>query len=142
MTVAAISLKKEKKQYIEEYINYSSKGPAALHGEKPDFCAISHYKGYNRGLLEKGGGDYCDTGTSAACPVVSGIVALLLQAESNLSQQEIKECLSSTASPLSLNWNNKTGHGTVRAKDAYDLISLKRVIDKDNKQNPSKLVNV
>ena len=30
----------------EEYIGYSSQGPAALDKQKPDFCSISHFEGY------------------------------------------------------------------------------------------------
>jgi serine protease AprX len=86
ITVGALTIQNK----YPEYLDYSSKGPAALDDEKPDFCSYSHFKGYNS----------CDTGTSASSPVTAGVVALLLQSNNSLLQTEIKQCLSSTAYTL------------------------------------------
>ena len=51
----------------EQYVGYSSQGPAGLDEHKPDFCSITHFQGYFGS----------DTGTSAATPVAAGVVALL-----------------------------------------------------------------
>ncbi|MCP4246241.1 MAG: S8 family serine peptidase, partial [bacterium] len=42
---------------LEQFIGYSSQGPAALDPNKPDFCSISHFTGFYNS----------DNGTSAAC---------------------------------------------------------------------------
>ncbi|MFJ7371949.1 S8 family peptidase [Lysinibacillus capsici] len=110
MTVGAISIQNN----YPEYIEYSSKGPAALCYKKPDFCSISHFKGYKA----------LDDGTSASTPVAAGIVALLLQNNKNLTQSEIKTCLSETAYTLGGIWNHRTGYGLINAKDAYDYLYL------------------
>lgn len=120
MTIAAVNIQNN----MEEYIDYSSKGPSSLDKYKPDFSAISHFKGYNKGLSVKGGGSYCDTGTSAACPVAAGVVALLLQQNGKLSQSEIKDYLTVTAESLGQGWNYHIGHGIIRPKKAFDLVKF------------------
>lgn len=109
MTVGAVTFQNR----YPEYLDYSSKGPAALDYNKPDFCSISHFEGYK-----------WDTGTSAASPVAAGVVALLLQKNKALSQSELKKCLSETAETLGGVWNHRTGHGLINAKRAYDYSVL------------------
>lgn len=59
----------------EQLVGYSSQGPVALDEHRPDFCGISHFAGY-----------FCsDSGTSAACAVAAGVVALLKQARPTLT---------------------------------------------------------
>ena len=48
-------------------VGYSSQGPGRLVNKKPDICGYTHFAG--SGVEKK------DTGTSAACPVVAGVVA-------------------------------------------------------------------
>ena len=55
ITVGAANLR-------EEWVGYSSEGPAVTDKHKPDFCSITHFKGFTP----------CDNGTSAACPVAVG----------------------------------------------------------------------
>jgi subtilisin family serine protease len=71
----------------EEFIGYSSRGPSALGAPKPDVCSVSHFKGYFPS----------DSGTSAATPVLAGIVALLKQAAPSATQSDIKHALERTA---------------------------------------------
>jgi subtilisin family serine protease len=66
-------------------------------------------------------------GTSAACPHVAGVAALVLSANPNLTQAEVRAIIESTCTKLpgysySLNsnhpngtWNNQVGHGLVNA---------------------------
>ncbi|MGW5385892.1 S8 family peptidase [Nocardia sp. NPDC003963] len=51
-------------------IGYSSQGPGRLADRKPDLCAYSHFLGSTAF-----GAEVPDTGTSAACPVLAGVVA-------------------------------------------------------------------
>lgn len=71
ITVGAVSLS-------EQFVGYSSQGPAALDPNKPDFCSITHFKGYFPNLDPS---YTSDTGTSAATPIAAGVVALFKQAK-------------------------------------------------------------
>ncbi|MEO0684983.1 MAG: S8 family serine peptidase, partial [Cyanobacteria bacterium J06649_11] len=106
MTVGAVN--KE-----EEFIGYSSQGPASLDPNKPDFCSVSHFKGYFAS----------DNGTSAACPIAAGIVALLKQAKSDLNQQEAKDLLKNTAKNIGeAGFDHHSGAGIIQAKSAFDQL--------------------
>jgi serine protease AprX len=94
----------------EELIGYSSQGPAALDEGKPDFCGVSHFAGYFSS----------DSGTSAACAIVSGVVALLKQVRPTLTQEAIKRLLKSTAKDLGPpGWDRHSGSGVIQAHAAY-----------------------
>jgi subtilisin family serine protease len=97
-----------------EFIGYSSPGPAALAKRKPDFVGLSHFAGY-AGV---------DSGTSAACAAISGVVALLRQARPNANPSLLKHCLSETARPLGTpGFNRYAGHGIIDANAAWSLLS-------------------
>ncbi|MEC3195641.1 S8 family serine peptidase [Bacillus cereus] len=106
MTVGAVNKN-------ENWIGYSSQGPAALDPNKPDFCSISHFKGYTAS----------DNGTSAACPIAAGVVALLKQANPTLTQDKVKSVLRSTAKDIgSIGQDRNSGAGIIQAKRAFDQI--------------------
>ncbi len=107
MTVAAVNKD-------EQLIGYSSQGPAALAERKPDFCGISHFKGYFRS----------DSGTSVACATVAGVLALLKQARPTLTQEAAKRLLISTAKDIGPpGWDRHSGSGIIQAKAAYNQIA-------------------
>lgn len=54
----------------DERVGYSSQGPGRLSADKPDLCSYTHFLG-----SEAFGEGEPDSGTSAACPVVAGVVA-------------------------------------------------------------------
>lgn len=94
-------------------VGYSSQGPASLSKYKPDFCGISHFTGYFT----------CDTGTSAACPIAAGVVALMKQCNASLSQDGAKQALKKTAMNIGpAGWDPHSGSGIIQAKAAYDQI--------------------
>lgn len=103
MTVGAVKLNNKR-------LSYSSQGPAALSNNKPDFCGYSSFKGYYPN----------DTGTSAACPVVAGAVALLLNYNGGLKQFDVKGLLQRNAKDVeAFGFDFDTGYGVVRVDDAY-----------------------
>lgn len=104
MTVGAVNKN-------EEFVGYSSRGPAALDPNKPDFCSISHFQGYFAS----------DSGTSAATPILAGVVALMRGANSSLTQAQAKDCLKATAKDIGpIGFDQHSGAGIVQAKAAFD----------------------
>jgi serine protease AprX len=98
----------------DAWIGYSSQGPAALAADKPDVCAITHFRGYMA----------VDTGTSAACPVAAGVVALLKQAAPELKQDTARAALRATATDLGApGWDGRLGAGVLHAARALAAIS-------------------
>lgn len=111
MTIGAVNVR-------GQLIGYSSEGPAALDANKPDFCSISHFKGYYDS----------DTGTSVACAVTAGVVALLKQRQANLSPQRAKEVLRNTARQIdSAEGDPAAGAGIIQAKAAFDQLQPEEV---------------
>ncbi len=107
MTVGAVNKN-------EQFVGYSSQGPAALDRQKPDFCSITHFAGYFDS----------DSGTSAATPIAAGVVALLKQVKPELNQDQVKNLLRGTAKDIGpAGWDQHSGHGIIQAKRAFaDLI--------------------
>jgi hypothetical protein len=99
-----------------QLVGYSSIGPGALHHDKPDIAAFTHFLGseaFGRGLP--------DSGTSAACPVMSGVVAALRSSfplqlgRPQRSPSSIKQFVIYCArNPFgTVGWRNDIGHGIV-----------------------------
>jgi serine protease AprX len=106
MTVGAVNKN-------EQFVGYSSQGPAALDPNKPDFCSITHFLGYFGS----------DSGTSAATPIAAGVVALLKQANPALSQEQAKNALRGTAKDIGpAGWDGHSGAGIIQGKAAFDTI--------------------
>ncbi len=62
-------------------------------------------------------------GTSAACPQVAGVAALMLQANSNLTEVQVRTILQQTARDLgATGFDNDTGYGLVDAQAAVTRI--------------------
>jgi serine protease AprX len=98
----------------EQFVGYSSQGPAALSPSKPDFCSITHFTGYFNS----------DSGTSAATPIAAGVVALLKQRKPSLSQAEAQTVLKATAKDIGpAGFDQHSGAGIIRAKAAHDQLT-------------------
>jgi subtilisin family serine protease len=97
-------------------VGYSSHGPGALANDKPDIAAYTHFLG-----SEAFGIGDPDSGTSAACPVLAGVIAALRsqygfdpalpqRSPSNI-KQFLLSCAVQPAGPAG--WRNDLGHGIV-----------------------------
>lgn len=109
--------------------SFSSRGPTSTGYTKPDVTNM----GVGLVAARASGtsiGSPVDTyytavsGTSMACPMTSGVVALLLEKNSGLTPAQIKEALTTTAKPLGTGIpNNHYGYGRVQAKAALDYVT-------------------
>ena len=131
--------------------DYSNSGPRETDNDdddwdelKPDIAAFgsgimsasaatgSSFPGSPRPLADDG--YESKDGTSMSTPLVSGVVALMLQADSSLSPEEIKDILrnsseqrgSASQSDVSDRWNEEWGFGLLDASCAVDMV-LERV---------------
>ena len=107
MTVGAVNRN-------EQFVGYSSQGPAALDANKPDFCSVTHFTGYFNS----------DSGTSAATPIAAGVVALLKQTKPSLSQEQMKAALKSTAKDIGPGgFDQHSGAGIIRPSAAFTAVN-------------------
>ncbi len=98
---------------LDQVVSFSSRGPSPWGEIKPEIVA----PGIQIRSSLPGGRYDLHNGTSMAAPHVTGLVALLLQADPTLSVDDIERILTTTAQPLGDELpNNDTGWGRI---DAY-----------------------
>jgi hypothetical protein len=108
MTVGAVNID-------DDFVGYSSQGPGALDPDKPDFCSITHFRGYYSTR---------DGGTSAATPILAGGVALIKQANPSATQDQIKTELQATAKDIGpTGFDRHSGAGIVQVREAYRALN-------------------
>jgi hypothetical protein len=95
----------------------SSRGPTSIGTVKPDVVA----PGIGIKSTSIGGGYKSLSGTSIACPHVTGTVALLLQMHPNWTPYEIKMALRNTAKDLGYSLTAQ-GYGRIDALNAVTLL--------------------
>lgn len=98
---------------------YSSKGVENVGFIKPDLTVYSEF------------------GTSLAAPIVTGIVALMLEKNPNLKSLEVKEILKSSGS-LSTSPNNFVGYGFPDCSKIIAFFEKKHVISKKTETKKAK----
>jgi hypothetical protein len=107
----------------EIWTGYSSQGPGpeALAVEKPDLCAPSQFvETYDAALL--------NSGTSAACAVVGGVVAALRSnpawSQSTVIPQALKAALMAILRKPdgSVGWDDRLGYGIVNVEQAIGAL--------------------
>jgi subtilisin family serine protease len=114
ITVAAVTVDQRR-------LGYSSQGPGGLFARKPDLAGYSHFLGSQ----VEGKGEP-DSGTSAASPVVAGVVAALRQRldPTKVSPASLKSLLQRTANDLGgKGWDRDLGYGLVDAAAALKLMA-------------------
>jgi hypothetical protein len=115
LTVAGVDISKTR-------VGYSSKGPGRLTRNKPDISGYTHFRG---------SGVYAaDGGTSAACPVVAGVVAAArtkrpyIAGNPASSPHAMRELVRSTATDLGVGgFDFETGFGVVNGCAIADRIT-------------------
>jgi subtilisin family serine protease len=111
VTVAAVTVG-------DDRLCYSSQGPGGLTHDKPDLCGFSHF-----GYPNVGG--WLHSGTSAACPIVAGVVAALRSKPTarNLTPPIVKQALIKSARPVAgPSFTADFGHGVVDASAAWSQV--------------------
>ncbi len=108
--------------------SFSLRGPSPYGKVKPDITA----PGANIRSSVPGGGYQGMNGTSMSGPAVSGIAALLRQANPNLTVDEMENILLTTTTPLTdrvypVSPNNGYGFGLVDAYAAVSVISQEKI---------------
>ena len=108
---------------------WSSRGPTATGLQKPDLVAPGRTLIATRSYgstVETGNPTALvapsyirGSGTSQAAAVVSGLVALLLQARPDLTPDEVKDVLTATAQPIQGASHSAQGAGRVQVSDAW-----------------------
>jgi hypothetical protein len=94
-------------------VGYSSEGPGVLGNNKPDLAAYTHFLG-----SEVFGSGQPDSGTSAACPVLAGVVAALRSAypydpsRPRRDPANVRQFLTGSARGTGV-WQKDWGHGIV-----------------------------
>jgi subtilisin family serine protease len=101
----------------DDRLCYSSQGPGGLNVQAPDISGFSHFAG--SGVTPQ------DSGTSAACPVVAGVVAAIrsIPRGRNLTPAEIKTLLTDNARNVhGGGWSADFGWGIVDADAAFNAL--------------------
>jgi serine protease AprX len=105
--------------------SFSSRGPTKDGRTKPDICApgkdiiscratgIGERKAIDKYYISM-------SGTSMACPMVAGSIALMVQKDPSLTPQKAKELLENTAKHGNKYPNYNSGYGRVNIKSAID----------------------
>lgn len=94
-------------------VGYSSQGPGRLSERKPDICSYTHFLGSTAF-----GANEPDTGTSAACPVLAGLVGAIRTewSATALPPAKLRELLFRTATDKGGNgFDHDYGHGIADA---------------------------
>lgn len=113
----------------DDIAEFSSNGPLRDGTTKPEIAApgkgvissLSTFSSAGTSRQVEGQKHFLNQGTSMACPVVSGAVALLLQANSSLTDSDVKSLLTSNAISDSYTGsvpNNTWGYGKLDALTA------------------------
>jgi hypothetical protein len=102
-------------------VSFSSFGPTVDGRKKPDFMAMGSnvYAARSSGTTQY---SYV-SGTSFSCPLAAGVVALLLQANPNITPIQLRSIFRQTSTNAN-NPDNFYGWGIIKALDALNLITV------------------
>lgn len=109
--------------------DYSSRGPTADGRSKPDIVA----PGTSIESTWNDGGFNTLSGTSMATPHVAGQAALLLEEDSSLTPNELKNAIMEASTDLGLNENNQ-GAGRINVSESFFAVSDKEKEDSEESE--------
>jgi subtilisin family serine protease len=103
--------------------SFSSRGPTRDNRQKPEISAPGEW--VMSALAEASGTDKYQlmAGTSMSAPHVTGVIALMLQRNKNLTQAQLRDCLVNNARSDAFTGavpNHTWGYGKIDAKAAFD----------------------
>lgn len=119
VTIGAINDKNTSLRSDDDIASFSSRGPTIDQRNKPDFIM----PGVNIMAPSDDGKYVTKTGTSMATPIMSGVIALIMQANPSLTPAEIKDVLAkSTVNLQNGKYDENTiGKGMVEPEKAVEL---------------------
>lgn len=110
LTVAGVT-------YHFDRVGYSSQGPGSMHPQKPNVAAYTQFRG--SGIYP------ADLGTSAACPLVAGVVACLRSRLPQAAPVQIQAALERSARDVNGGgFDHDLGFGVVRPVDAAQVLGI------------------
>lgn len=112
LCVAGVTIKKS-------LLGYSSQGPGRLSKNKPDISAYTHFEG--SGVYPDG-----DGGTSAACPVATGVIAAIrsVHSPSDMTPAQLRNIVRRNSDDLGKRgFDYKYGFGLINPMKIVDAIS-------------------
>ena len=101
--------------------NYSGRGPTKQCIIKPDIVAPANKIISCSNLWQKGYSYVVKSGTSMATPIVTGIIALMLNKKEKLTNVECKKILKENAIDMSMD-KNRQGAGLVNANAILNIL--------------------
>ena len=112
---------------------FSSRGPTRDDRPKPEISAPGEWitSARAKGISQGSGNYHAIRGTSMAAPHVAGVIALMLQKNNNLTQQQVRDCLMDHARNDAFTGavpNNNWGAGKVDAQAAVNCVKAKTLI--------------
>ena len=139
---------------LDDIAWFSSYGESFNDVAQPTVCApgvniVSAMSQYafdddaDESMLWQGGAYTAESGTSMACPVVAGIVALWLEAAPTLSLDEVKEVMANSSDNDNFTSSNpiRWGYGKINAKGGIDYINASISGIANNTANSSSLTD-
>ena len=122
--------------YNGSYWPVSSRGPTADGRIKPDVSA----QAADVFVASGSSGFGYSNGTSFSAPMITGVIAQILQENAALNPREVWELLKSTAS-LSMNPNNRLGWGIVDADAAVQAAVVLNIESHDSPKHPDNIAH-
>ncbi len=113
--------------------SFSSQGPTRDDRPKPEISAPGEWITSARapGIALGSGNYHAIRGTSMAAPHIAGVIALMLQKNNDLTQQQVRDCLMDNARNDAFTGalpNNSWGAGKVDAQAAVNCVSTQTII--------------
>jgi len=145
ITVAAMNDEGTIDRADDHITDFSNRGPRKDDGDadtenekKPEISAPGYEINSAKGAVGDPDNNYQQmSGTSMACPHIAGVVALMLEANPNLTPAQVKQILINTAEDRgAAGWDNLYGYGYVHAFEAVSQAAVPGMAEIEIELNP------